>query len=72
MQLCLPCITKPVVSKFSIWPENFIEVIVEMFHGRSELAFFFLVCFWFFPPEVRKNPILKLIIDLQSEVFSYI
>lgn len=36
-----------------------------MFHGRNELAFFF-VCFcvfWFLPPEVTKIPILKLIID---------
>lgn len=48
------------------FPSSWKIVIVEMFHGRNELAFLF-VCFcvfWFLPPEVTKIPILKLIIDL--------
>lgn len=49
------------------FPSGWKIVIVEMFHGRSELAFFLLfvsVFFGFFPTEVTKIPIFKLIIDL--------
>lgn len=73
LQCSFVCLVLPnlLCQSFPSGRKTLLKLQLKCFMEGVSLPFF-LVCFWFFPPEVRKNPILKLIIDLQSEVFSYI